>query len=161
LSFTYGSANCVQIPESLLCRVSIQLGRVTGLNEQREYQLTIFLLEEDDETRVPLVSNLRRYGYPVITAIDEEDAMQRVEGGHVPADLVMVNLVGKSVDDALNVGRRVRTHAKYDGHTPLVVIAEKFGKDVEGTDVNVSGNDWITYPEDPDQLKNLLARLVS
>jgi len=124
-------------------------------------QRTIFLLEEDDETRVPLVSNLRRYGYRVITAIDEEDALQRVEGGHVPADLVMVNLVGKSIDDLLNVGRRIREHARYDGHTPLVVMPEKYGKDVEGTDVNVSGNDWITYPEDPDQLKNLLARLIS
>ncbi|HEX8457620.1 MAG TPA: hypothetical protein VF656_10005 [Pyrinomonadaceae bacterium] len=131
------------------------------MSEQREYQPTIFLLEEDDETRVPLVHNLRRYGYRVITAIDEEDALQRVEGGHVAADLVMVNLVGKSLDEALNVGRRVREHAKYDGHTPLVVMAEKYGKDVEGTDVNVSGNDWITYPEDADQLKNLLARLVS
>jgi DNA-binding response OmpR family regulator len=131
------------------------------MNEQREYQPTIFLLEEDDETRVPLVGNLRRYGYRVITAIDEEDALQRVEGGHVSADLVLVNLVGRPVDDLLSVGRKVREHARYDGNTPLVVMPEKYGKDVEGTDVNVSGNDWITYPEDPDQMKNLLARLVS
>jgi DNA-binding response OmpR family regulator len=131
------------------------------MNRQQEYQATIFLLEEDDETRVPLVCNLLRYGYRVITALDEEDALRRVEGSHLPADLVLVDLVGKSLDEALNVGRRVRTHAKYDGHTPLVVIAEKFGKDVEGTDVNVSGNDWIAYLEDPDQLKNLLARLIS
>ena len=123
-------------------------------------QRTIFLLEEDDETRVPLVGNLRRYGYRVIIAIDEEDALQRVEDGHVPADLVMVNLVSKAVDDLLSVGRKIREHARYDGNTPLVVIPEKYGKDVEGTDVNVSGNDWITYLEDPDQMKNLLARLI-
>jgi CheY-like chemotaxis protein len=110
---------------------------------------------------VPLVGNLRRYGYRVIAALDEEDALQRLEGGHVQADLVMVNLVGKSVDDLLNVGRRIREHARYDGNTPLVVMPEKYGKDVEGTDVNVGGNDWITYPEDPDQLKNLLAQLIS
>jgi hypothetical protein len=40
-------------------------------------------------------------------------------------------------------------------------MAEKYGKDLEGTDVNVSGNDWITYPEDHDQLRNLLARLLN
>ena len=130
------------------------------MSEQREYQPTIFLLEEDDETRRPLVRNLRSYGYRVITAIDEEDALQRVEGGHVAADLVLVNLVGKSIDDLLNVGRRIREHARYDGNTPLVVMPEKYGKDVEGTDVNVSGNDWIIYLEDPNQMKNLLARLI-
>jgi CheY-like chemotaxis protein len=131
------------------------------MSEQREYRPTIFLLEEDDETRVPLVGNLRRYGYRVITALDEEDALQRVEGGHVAADLILVNLVGKSVDDLLNVGRRIREHARYDGNTPLVGMPEKYGKDVEGTDVKVGDNEWITYPEDPDQLKNLLARLLN
>lgn len=58
-------------------------------------------------------------------------------------------------------GRRIREHAKYDGHTPLVVMAEKFGAEVEGTEVNVGGNDWILYlGEEPDQLKRLLARLT-
>jgi hypothetical protein len=74
---------------------------------------------------------------------------------------VLINLVGTTPEVALAVGRRIRVHAKYDGHTPLVVMAEKYGKDLEGTDVNVSGNDWITYPEDHDQLRNLLARLLN
>ena len=130
------------------------------MNTEQWNQATIFLIEEDDETRPLLRHNLQRYGYRVVVALDEEDALQRVEGGHVPADLVLVNLVGKSTDDLLSVGRRIREHARYDGHTPLVVMPEKYGKDVEGTDVNVGANDWITYLEDPDQLKNLLARLL-
>jgi hypothetical protein len=40
-------------------------------------------------------------------------------------------------------------------------MAEKYGADMEGTDVNVSDNDWITYLEDHDQLQNLLARLLN
>jgi hypothetical protein len=44
--------------------------------------------------------------------------------------------------------------------TPLVILAEKYGKDVEGTNVNVSGNDWITYLEDAGQLRDLLNRLI-
>lgn len=127
----------------------------------QEKQRTIFLIEEDDETRRPLVDNLRRHGYRVIVALDEEDALERVGDGHVRADLVLVNLVGKSAEEALGVGRRVRTHAKYDGHTPLVIMPDKYGKDVEGTDVNVEGNDWIMYlGEEADQLQNLLARLT-
>jgi DNA-binding response OmpR family regulator len=122
---------------------------------------TIFLIEEDDETRKPLVHNLRGAGYRVIVALDEADALERVGGGGVPADLVLVNLVGKSVEDVLAVGRRVREHAKYDGHTPLVVMPEKYDKDVEGTETNVEGNDWIFYlGEEPGQLKNFLARLL-
>jgi PleD family two-component response regulator len=129
-------------------------------NEQAK-QPTIFLIEEDDETRRPLVRNLRSEGYRVIVSIDEEDALERVEGGHVHVNLVLVNLVGKSVDEVLSVGRKVREHAKNDGNTPLVVMPEKYGKDVEGTDVNVGGNDWIMYlGEEPDQLTDLLARLT-
>ena len=122
---------------------------------------TIFLVEEDDEARPILRHNLQRYGYRVIVAVDEGDALERVGGGHVPADLVLINLVHKSPEDVLHIGRRIREHARYDGHTPLVVLAEKYGPNVEGTDVNVGGNDWIAYLEEHDQLKNLLARLLN
>ena len=127
----------------------------------QENRRTIFLIEEDDDTRPILKQNLQTDGYRVLLALDEEDAFARTEGNGLLADLVLINLVGKSVEDALSVGRRIRAHAKYDGHTPLVVMAEKYSADLEGTDVNVSGNDWITYPEDHEQLKNLLARLLA
>src|SRR2546423_14167656 len=94
---------------------------------------TVFLPEEDDETRRPLVRNLRRYGYRVVVAFDEEDALEKVSG-HAPADLVLLNLVGKSTEEALDIGRRIRAHAKYDGPTPLVVMAERDGEDFGGTD---------------------------
>jgi CheY-like chemotaxis protein len=127
-----------------------------------ENRRTILLVEEDDETRRVLKANLQTYGYRLLLALDEEDALDRVgDGGGAQADLVLINLVGKAPEAVLAVGRRIRAHAKYDGHTPLVVLAEKYGKDLEGTDVNVGGNDWITYPEDHNQLRNLLARLLN
>lgn len=122
---------------------------------------TILLIEEDDETRTLLVQNLRGYGYRVVVALDGADAIERVAGGGVPADLVLVNLVGKAADEVLAVGRRVREQARYDGRTPLVVMPERYGKDVEGTEVNVAGNDWVFYRgEESGQLRNLLARLL-
>jgi CheY-like chemotaxis protein len=125
-------------------------------------QPTILLIEEDDDTRPILRESLIRYGYLVLLALDAEDAISRVDGGQVNADLVLINLVGKSVEDTLQTGRRIRVHAKFNGQTPLVVMAEKYGKDVEGTDVNVGGNDWIFYlGEDLDQLQNLLRRLTA
>ena len=122
---------------------------------------TIFLVEEDDETRPLLAKNLRSYGYRVVAALDAEDAIERAGGGGVPADLILIDLVGKSLDDELSLGRRVREHAEYDGRTPLVVMPERYGKDVEGTEVNVEANDWVLYlGEEPDQLRDLLARLL-
>jgi CheY-like chemotaxis protein len=128
-----------------------------------ENRRTILLVEEDDETRPVLRANLQTDGYRLLLALDEEDALDRVDGGGggAQADLVLINLVGVAPEAALAAGRRIRAHAKYDGRTPLVVMAEKYGKDLEGTDVNVSGNDWITYLEDHDQLRNLLARLLN
>lgn len=132
------------------------------MNKVEVKQPTIFLVEEDEETRRPLVNNLRSYGYRVIVAVDEEDALERVGGGHVRADLVLVNLIGKSAEEVLSLGRRVREHARYDGHTPLVVMPEKYGKDVEGKNVKAGGNDWVLYlGEKPDQLRKLLARLLA
>ena len=124
-------------------------------------QRTIFLVEEDDDVRPLLRQNLIREGYRVLLALNEEDALDRVSGaGNVNADLILVNLVGKSLEDALKIGRRIREHARFDGATPLVVMPEKYGEDVEGTNVNVGGNDWITYPEDAEQLRDLLNRLM-
>lgn len=123
-------------------------------------QAVIFLIEEDNETRPLLKQSLQRYGYGVIIAVSEEDALQRVDGGGTRADLVLINLVGKSPEEALEAGRRIRKHSKHDGHTPLIVMAEKYGPDLEGVDFNVTGNDWITYLEDAEQLENLLARLL-
>jgi len=131
------------------------------MSQEPGSQPTIFLVEEDNDTRPILKRNLQTYGYRVLLALDEEDALQRVGDGLLQADLLLVNLVGKTTDEVLQIGRRIREHAKHDGQTPLVVMAEKYGVDVEGTDVNVAGNDWITYLEEPGQLRNLLHRLTS
>jgi CheY-like chemotaxis protein len=130
------------------------------INEGQSEQPTIFLIEEDDETRRPLVHNLRSYGYRVVVAVDEEDALERVGG--VEADLMLVNLVGKTADEVLRVGRRVRQHSEGNGQTSLVVMPEKYAKELEDTEVNVEGNDYVFYlGEEADRLRNLLARLTS
>lgn len=132
------------------------------MSDEQSKRPTIFLIEEDDETRRPLVNNLRSGGYRVLVAVDEAAALDLVDGGGVNADLVLVNLVGKSAQEVLSVGRRVRDYAKHNGHMPLVVMPEKYDRDLEGMEVNLEGDDWIFYlGEEPDQLRNFLARLLS
>jgi DNA-binding response OmpR family regulator len=86
---------------------------------------TIFLIEEDDNARPVFKKHLRRQGYRVLVAADFEDALIWLETTHVPADLVVINLVRKTPEEALEIGRKLREHAKYDGQTPLVVMPEK------------------------------------
>lgn len=122
---------------------------------------TIFFIESDDDTRRLLKQGLRASGYKVLVAEDVEDALERVEDGLAKADLILLGPLGKSIEDALEIGRRIRGHAKHNGDTPLVLMAEKYGKDLEGTDVNVDGNDWIFYlGEEPGQLRDMLMRLT-
>lgn len=127
----------------------------------KETRPAILFIGEDNDTNQPLKRSLRRQGYRVLLACCTEDAADWMAGGYVHADLLLLDLVGKRVEEALGLGRQVRRNAQYDGRTPLVVMAEKYGKDVEGTEANVGGADWVFYlGDEPDQLKNLLRRLI-
>ncbi|MFN2498259.1 MAG: hypothetical protein ACR2H4_18980 [Pyrinomonadaceae bacterium] len=123
---------------------------------------TIFVVEEDNNARPALTKNLRQFGYRLLVAADVEDALEWVSSSsYIHADLVLIDLVGKSPEEALRAGQRLRLQAKYPGETPLVVMPEKVDQDVEGTNENVIANDWICYYEDADQLQRLLIRLLS
>lgn len=133
-------------------------------NLQSKARPVIFLVEEDNDARPSLTANLRRHGYRVLVAADLEDAHEWVSiEGTIHADLVLINLVRKTPEEILKLGRELRDHAKYDGNTPLVVMPEKVPAELEGTDVNVGGgDDWICYyDDDSDQLQTLLARLLN
>ncbi|MCA1567923.1 MAG: hypothetical protein LC803_20200 [Acidobacteria bacterium] len=117
----------------------------------------------DDDARPSLTANLRKQGYRVLVAADLEDAHEWVSGeSPIHADLVLINLVRKTPEESVRLGCELREHAKYDGHTSLVVMPEKVPRELEGTDVKVGRNDWVCYyDEDSSQLQTLLARLLN
>src|SRR5215218_5310821 len=122
---------------------------------------TILLIEEDDDARPIIRTNLRREGYDVLVAVDEASARDWLEAGNAHADLILMNLVGKTTEEAFAAARRVREHDALDGSTPVIVIAEKYGDGLEGTDVREGEGEWVTYMEDTTQLHELLARLTT
>lgn len=130
------------------------------MNQDSSATPIILLIEEDDDTRPILKHNLIEDGFYVRLAVDEDDALDRVSGKNLHADLILINLIKKTPEQVLSIGRRIREHAKFDQQTPLIVLAEKYSKEQEGTDVNVAGNDWITYLEEHDQLTKLLRHLL-
>jgi len=127
--------------------------------EKKDTPPTILIIELDDDTRPLLKHNLRSKGYRVIEALEEEDAIALARGERDRPDLILLNQVKLSIDEFLNMGRRIRQGAELPSSTPVVVTAERYGADMEGKDVKVGESDYVTYLEDAQQLMNLLHRL--
>jgi CheY-like chemotaxis protein len=120
---------------------------------------TILVVEEDDEVRPVLSQNLRHQGYHVVVALNEADAIERTKGAGLCPGLILLNQFGRSIQDYAVMGKRIRESAGIGDRTPIVVMAEDYGADMEGKDVQMDGTGYVTYLEDGQQLMNLLQRL--
>jgi CheY-like chemotaxis protein len=129
------------------------------MREQASKRATILYVEDDDDTRPIMRQNLVKDGYRVLIEISEDDALERATDGPVDADLLLINL-GLPPDDVLIAARRIRRAAITRADVPIVVIAYKYGTDMEGRDVKADENEWVSYLEDGEQLDRLLARLL-
>ena len=107
------------------------------MSDKQHTPPTILLVELDEETRPLLKYNLCNRGYRAIVALDEEDAIARTRNGHECPDLILLNQAGLTIDEFMNMGRRIRQDAGFPSGTPLVVMAERYGADMEGKDVRV------------------------
>lgn len=120
---------------------------------------TILLVEPDDTVRPILKDNLRRWGYQVIVTLDEADALQRIRTGSEPFDLILINQFEQSLDQAITMGQRLRQGSDPFSSVPIVIMAERYGVELEGQDQQVGDKEYVTYLEDGQQLRNLLYRL--
>lgn len=120
---------------------------------------TILLIEPDDVVRPILKDNLRRWGYTVIVTENAADALQRTQGGGTHFDLILLNQFEQSIDDSIAIGRYILQQAAVSNQTPLVILAENYGVEVEGQNIQIGDSQYVTYLEDGEQLKNLLYNL--
>jgi DNA-binding response OmpR family regulator len=129
------------------------------MSEKRNTVPTILVVEPDNDVRPLLRNNLHRQGYRAIVTLDEEDAIARARGDSDRPDLILINQYRLPLDKVINIGRRIRQDAGLPSITPIVIMAERYGEDMEGNDVKVGESDYVTYLEDGEQLINLLQRL--
>ena len=129
------------------------------MSEKKDVPPTILMMELDDDTRPLLKLNLGNWGYHVISALQEEDAIALTRGTRDRPGLILLNQVNLAIDEVTNIGRRIRHGAELPTSTPIVVMAERYGADMEGKDVKVGESEYVTYLEDGEQLMNLLHRL--
>jgi DNA-binding response OmpR family regulator len=129
------------------------------MSEKQNTAPTILMVEPDDDVRPLLRNNLHRQGYREIVTLDEEDAIARARCDGDCPDLILINQYRLPLDQVISIARRIRQVAGLPSSTPIVVMAERYGEDMEGKDVKVGESEYVTYLEDGEQLMNLLQRL--
>ena len=137
--------------------------QVRNPNEQegalmiREDDMTpiILVVEDVAETRDGIEKLLKADGYRVAVARDERDAIESAQLR--PPDLILVSLAGLPREVIVSA-RRIREHAEVGEKVPVVLFCiEGIG---EGDEVAIGQNVHVTRPDNFNQLRSLLTRLL-
>jgi two-component system response regulator MprA len=115
----------------------------------------ILVVEDVHETRDGIEKLLKADGYRVALARDERDAIESARLKR--PDLILVSLAGLP-GEVLVAVRSIRERADVGDEVPVVVFCiEDIG---EGDEVAVGRNVYVTCPDNFNQLRTLLARLL-
>jgi len=115
----------------------------------------VLVVEDVEETRDGIEQLLRSDGYRVEPARSEEDAVRRASA-NCP-DLILVSLEGPP-DAVVSAAVRIRRRASIDQIVPVVVFSVPTIE--EGAEICLGRNVWVTWPDNFNQLRGLLARLL-
>lgn len=115
----------------------------------------ILVADDVEETRDGIERLLKADGYRVDPARSEQEAVERAE--RQAPDLILVSLSGPS-DDAIASAVRIRRLASLGDEVPVVIFCVQTVD--EGAEVALGRNVYITRPDNFDQLRGLLGRLL-
>jgi len=114
----------------------------------------ILVVEDVEETRDGIEKLLEADGYRVDPARSEEDAVMRAR--RESPNLILVSL-GAHVDVVATVAR-IRARAELSDEIPIVIFCVE--TIAEGAEVKIGTNVYATRPDNFDQLRSLLGRLL-
>jgi CheY-like chemotaxis protein len=117
--------------------------------------IIILVVEDAQEMRDAIEALLRRDGYWVSQARNEEDAVTRIHDN--PPDLILISLEG-TTEHVLSAARRIRDRGGLTTSTPMVIFS--ITNFPEGVEEQIGGNIFITAPDNFDQLRTLLTRVL-
>ena len=115
----------------------------------------ILVVEDVHETRDGIEKLLKVDGYRVVLARDELDGIERAQRQR--PDLILVSLDGLP-SEVLMSGCRIRENAAAGDGVPIVIFC--FDEIPEGAEVAIGKNVHITQPDNFNQLRDLLSRLL-
>jgi DNA-binding response OmpR family regulator len=131
-----------------------ELNTVSMVGED-EASPIILVVEDVHETRDGIESLLRADRYRVATARDQRDAVENAQ--RTKPDLILVSL-GGSPREVIFSALSIRQHAEVGEDVPVVVFCIE-GID-EGDEVAIGKNVHLTRPDNFNQLRSLIARLL-
>ncbi len=118
-------------------------------------RLIILVVEDVAETRDGIEKLLKADGYRVAVARDERDAIESARRKR--PNLILVSLAGLP-SEVIVTARRIREHADVGDQVPVVIFCvENIG---EGDDVAIGQNVHVSRPDNFNQLRRLLTRLL-
>jgi CheY-like chemotaxis protein len=128
--------------------------KVVDLKEVKKRWL-ILVVEDVYETRAGIDTLLKANGYRVAFASTEGEPINRTRPER--PDLILVSGAGLPNNFLAEVGR-IRNEAALGDEVPVVVFC---AQDIsEGEEVAIGGNVYLTNPDNFNQLRSLVARLL-
>ena len=115
----------------------------------------ILVVEDVQETRDGIEELLKVDGYRVALARNERDGIESAQRQR--PDLILVSLGGLPLQ-VLDSGRRIRESAAAGDDVPVVIFC--FDEILEGAEVAIGKNVHIAQPDNFNQLRGLLSRLL-
>lgn len=115
----------------------------------------ILVVEDVHEIRDGMEKLLTADGYRVSLARDEHDALDNARVRH--PDLILVCLAGSPTEVAM-AASRIREGIPMGQNVPVVIFCG--GGISEGDELAIGQNTYLTRPDNFNQLRSLLARLL-
>jgi CheY-like chemotaxis protein len=125
------------------------------MNSETNTAPIILVVEDVHETRDGIEKLLNADGYHVAVARDERDAIQSARGQS--PDLILVSLGGLP-SEVIVTARLIRERADIGENVPIVVFC--IAGIGEGDEVAIGQNVHVTRPDNFNQLRRLLIRLL-
>jgi CheY-like chemotaxis protein len=125
------------------------------MDKKKDTNPTILVVEDVRETRDGIEKLLLADGYCLGLAGDEQDGIESARRQR--PDLILVSLAGVPREVILSA-RRIREGAAIGEDVPVVVFC--VDEIAEGDEVAIGENVHVTRPDNFNQLRSLLARLL-
>jgi two-component system, OmpR family, response regulator MprA len=125
------------------------------MDKKNDTNLIILVVEDIQETREGIERLLMVDGYRIALARDEQDGIESAQRQR--PDLILVSLAGIPREVILSA-RRIRESAAIGEDVPVVVFC--IDEIAEGDEIAIGENVHVTRPDNFNQLRGLLKRLL-
>jgi CheY-like chemotaxis protein len=125
------------------------------MDKKNDMNPIILVVEDVQETREGIEKLLLVDGYRVALARDEQDGIESARRQR--PDLILVSLAGVPREVILSA-RRIRESAAIGEDVPVVVFC--VDEIAQGDEIAIGENVHVTRPDNFNQLRSLLARLL-